>query len=113
MEHPGSSQKMTLRVFRFLFCFETSEPEKNVLNLSLFFKQFQPRHSHKICSYIKKCKRRNLLFYNKTRCGISGGIIIFTYRNSRLQIFFKIVVLKNFTNFTEKHLCWSLFIVKL
>ena len=30
-------------------------------------------------------------------------------RSSRSQMFFKISVLKNFTNFTEKHLFWSLF----
>ena len=30
-------------------------------------------------------------------------------RSSRLQMFFKIVVLKSFANFTGKHLCWSLF----
>ena len=34
-------------------------------------------------------------------------------RSSRLQIFFKIGVLKNFSNFTGKHLCRSLFVVKL
>ena len=31
---------------------------------------------------------------------------------SRQQIFFKIGVLKNFAIFTEKHLCWSLFLIK-
>ena len=34
-----------------------------------------------------------------------------TGRSRRSQMFFKIVVLKNFTNFTEKHLCWSLFLI--
>ena len=29
------------------------------------------------------------------------------------QMFFKIHVLKNFAVFTEKHLCWSLFLIKL
>ena len=28
-------------------------------------------------------------------------------------MFFKIGILKNFTNFTGKHLCWSLFFIKL
>ena len=36
-----------------------------------------------------------------------------TLRSSRLQMFFKIGVLKNFAIFTEKHLCWSLFLIKL
>ena len=30
-------------------------------------------------------------------------------RRSRLQMFFKIGVPKNFANFTGKHQCWSLF----
>ena len=34
------------------------------------------------------------------------------FRSSRSQVFFKIVVLKNFTNSTRKHLRWSLFSVK-
>ena len=34
-------------------------------------------------------------------------------RSSRSQMFFKIGVLKNFANFTGKHLCWSLFLIKL
>ena len=33
-------------------------------------------------------------------------------RGSRLQIFFKIGVLKNFANFSRKHRCWSLFLIK-
>ena len=35
------------------------------------------------------------------------------YRSSRSQVFFKIGVLKNFTIFTEKHLCWSRLLIKL
>ena len=35
------------------------------------------------------------------------------YRSSRSQMFFKIGVLKNFAIFAEKHLCWSLFLIKL
>ena len=35
------------------------------------------------------------------------------YRSSRSQMFFKIVFLKNFANFTGKHICWSLFLIKL
>ena len=45
-------------------------------------------------------------------------IIIFTFitfitiRRCRSQIFYKIAVLKYFANFTGKHLCWSLFLIK-
>ena len=34
-------------------------------------------------------------------------------RSSHLQVFFKIAILKNFVIFTGKHLCWSLFLIKL
>ena len=34
-------------------------------------------------------------------------------RSSHLQMFFKIVVLKNLAIFTGKNLCWSLFLIKL
>ena len=36
-----------------------------------------------------------------------------THRSSSPQTFFKIDVLKNFTMFTGKHPCWSLFLIKL
>ena len=35
------------------------------------------------------------------------------HRSSRSQTFFKISVVKNFANFTVKHLCWSLFLWNL
>ena len=34
-------------------------------------------------------------------------------RSSRSQMFLKIDVLRNFASFTRKHLCWSLFLIKL
>ena len=40
-------------------------------------------------------------------------IICTIFRSSRSQMFFTIGVLKNFAIFTEKHLCWSLFLIKL
>ena len=36
-----------------------------------------------------------------------------TGQSNRVQIFFKIDVLKNFVIFTGKNLCWSLFLIKL
>ena len=36
-----------------------------------------------------------------------------TCRSSRLQMFFKIGVLKNFANFTGNQLYWSFFLIKL
>ena len=44
------------------------------------------------------------MFYKKT---------LSIFRSSRSQKFFKIGVLKNFAIFTRKHLCWSLFLIKL
>ena len=35
------------------------------------------------------------------------------HRSSHLHIFSKIGILKNVTNFTQKHLCWSCFLIKL
>ena len=34
-------------------------------------------------------------------------------RSNRSQMFFEIVILKNFAIFTGKHLCWSLFFITL
>ena len=34
-----------------------------------------------------------------------------TVRSSRLQMFFKIGALKNFANFTGKHLCWNFLLI--
>ena len=34
-------------------------------------------------------------------------------RSSRLEMFFKIGVLKNFAMFTGNHLCWNFFLIKL
>ena len=39
--------------------------------------------------------------------------VMFRFRISLLQTLFKIGVLKNFANFTGKHLFWSLFLIKL
>ena len=36
-----------------------------------------------------------------------------SFRRSHSQMFFKIGVLKNFVIFTEKHLYWSLLLIKL
>ena len=34
-------------------------------------------------------------------------------QNQPLQMFYKLDILKSFANFTGKHLCWSLFLIKL
>ena len=49
--------------------------------------------------------------------GLFSACFFFTLlcnvKSSRSQMFFKTDVLKNFAIFTEKHLCWSLFLIKL
>ena len=35
------------------------------------------------------------------------------YKSSRTQLLSEIRVFKNFVNFTRKHMCWSLFVIKL
>ena len=40
-------------------------------------------------------------------------LLLESFGMSRSKLVFKIDVLENFANFTEKHLCWSLFLIKL
>ena len=65
-----------------------------LLSFCLIFYQFQLGVAYKSVAY--KIKRVLLRFY----------------RSSHLRFSVKKGVLKNFTNFTEKHLCWSLFFNK-
>ena len=44
-----------------------------------------------------------------TSCNLITKLL---YRSNRSQMFFKIGALTNFTIFTRKHLCWSLFLIK-
>ena len=44
---------------------------------------------------------------------LRGEFCINFTKHRRSQMFFKIDVLKNFEIFTEKHLCWGLFLIKL
>ena len=56
----------------------------------------------------------NCTFTNCTLTILSKfDIAIDTYKSSLLQMFFKMGVLKNFADFTGKHFCWSLFLIKV
>ena len=65
-------------------------------------------------------KSPTVLYYHHN-CSLQEALIRFTNWNSFFllnkpwvwQMFFKIGVLKNFTIFTRKHLCWRLILVKL
>ena len=50
-------------------------------------------------------------FYN-VAATIDSFFKVFSFRSCRSQMFFKKGVLKNFANFTGKHLCCSLFLIK-
>ena len=54
-------------------------------------------------------------FYSKFRMIIfhDQKTLLVSFKSSRLQMFFKIGVLKNFTMFKGKHLCWSYFLIQL
>ena len=52
-----------------------------------------------------------IILWKKSMNSFFCNVLIF--RRTRPQIFFKIDVLKNFANFTGKHLCGSLFSIKL
>ena len=52
-----------------------------------------------------------IILWKKSMNSFFCNVLIF--RSSRSQIFFKIDVLENFPSFTEKHLCWSLFLKTL
>ena len=50
----------------------------------------------------------------KSSTDLANSLVdLIIYRSSCLQMFFKITVLKNFTNFTGTHLCWSLLLNKV
>ena len=57
----------------------------------------------------KKCKIIN----NIVRIIMPKMFLVKIYRSIHSQMFFKKGVLENFANFTEKHLCLSLFSMKL
>ena len=44
---------------------------------------------------------------------VFSKIELSNFRSTRLQVFFKIPVLKNFSYFTGKHMCRNLFLIKL
>ena len=63
------------------------------------------------------CRLFDFWFENKLFQFLSISMSFFRsipdkFRSSRSQRFLKISVLKNFANFTGKHLCWSLFLIK-
>ena len=65
---------------------------------------FFRKRPHFICS---------LLCYLSMQENIQTNIKGKNLRSSRTQMFFKIAVLKNFAVLPRKHLCWSLFLIKL
>ena len=69
-----------------------------------------------IMTYTKR-KRKNiwsdyLEIFRETNIFLSQRDNVLSLRSSRSQMLFKVDALKNFANFTGKHLCWSLFLIK-
>ena len=62
---------------------------------------------------LKNICERLLLYLHYNSHIILTFITFTTIRSSRLQVFYKIGVLENFAYVTGKHLCWSLFLIKL
>ena len=58
-------------------------------------------HSAKVLSSLNSPILFDIIFWEETN------------RSNLSQMFFKVDVLKNFTNFARKHQCWSLFLIKL
>ena len=88
-------------------------------SLKFFTKKLQHR-----CFPVKFAKLLRIPILNSIcerllPCLHYNSIIIFTFitstiiRSRRLQMFYTMGVLKNFANFTGKHLRWSLFLIKL
>ena len=61
-------------------------------------------------NYSLKRKKQPVRVIRENSCMLKEAA---TIRSSRLQMFFKIGVLKNFAIFTGKHPCWSLFKITL
>ena len=101
----------------FIFCVVyagvTSWKNSEILMHWFFIKleklSFGPILSHFRFKNFKKTFILKILF--KLILGLSAAIT--SCKNIRLQMFFNIGVLKSFKYFTGKHLCWSLFLIKL
>ena len=83
------------------------------INIGFFLKLVESKGQRYINIWViphiaQYLRRKELLFLIKKR-----HLQYLIFRSSRSQMFFKIGVLKNFANFTAKHLCWSTFFIKL
>ena len=82
------------------FLFTKDVDQYKAMSLSQFYHFF-----HRTCITSSFCPVNIAKFLRTAFFKTSGG--------SCLQMFFKIGVLKSFSNFTGKHSCWSLFLKKL
>ena len=68
------------------------------------------------------CLSGRPMFCNSSNCnfretiitpkiGLFHGIYLFYQQKQPPEVFYKKAVLKSFTTFTEKHMCWSLFLI--
>ena len=71
------------------------------------------RHFHSSINHQEQLFHRTLITSYFRPVNIANFFLQRTSRSSRLQMFFKIGVLKSFANFTGKHLCLSFFLKNL
>ena len=76
---------------------------------------------HFIQMWCRQLLLKGVIIFYKNHVKFFGDVIVslqislnlIGVRSSPSHMFFKIGVLKNFANFTGKHLCWSLFLIEL
>ena len=82
--------------------------DKNIMKRQVFFSYSWVFERFLFCFIFEKMSSSlPVLFVHIGKCSSEN------LRSSRSQMFFKIGVLKNFSMFAKKHLCSSLFLIKL
>ena len=135
--------KMSILAFKRYLCRNTSEWcfIMKMLSLNLFFSSKEVTGVGKIYTQthngISRMRHEKFFLLDKVKKALSQDFLIvwviylvsfivflwsienrrtywmLLYRSSRSQMFFKVGVPENFSNFTEKHFCWSLFLICL
>ena len=77
----------------------------------IIFQKLSLSHSFIVFSGFKIMLTIDEIFNHKILQVPRAMLEAFFVEAAVLQMLFKIDVLENFTNFTEKHLCWSLFLI--
>ena len=111
----------TWSCFHFFLCIQNHQDSEWSTNLSQFFNVFD-QQNFLITHIFLWCL--SIFFFIAVKVFVVSCFLLYLswrytasktslHRSSRRQILFQIGVLKNFAIFTGKHLCWSLFLIKL